>query len=224
MVGHLGHRQAQRLSELAIALAIGVAPGNQVIALEYREPYLARRVPARRAQVGDGVGEEPPNPLSLEPGIGVAVAAVSVAGCQLALDLKEVERHEGDPAAPLEPALVPTGVRDESVEAGPDIGPKAGAGRIVSLQESAGERSGKELLGEVLGVGGLQLPALAEMSVHRAPVGRDQDVESTPPGLRVRVSNGLDHRPSGRWKRGVRRGGVSGHYERTARRPPESST
>src|SRR5882724_8545232 len=118
MVGHLGHRQAQRLGELAIARAIGVALGDQVIALEYREPYLARRVPTRRAQVGDAVGEEPTNPLPLEPGIGVAVAAVSVARCQLALDLKKVERHEGDPAAPLEPALVPAGVRHDSVEAG----------------------------------------------------------------------------------------------------------
>ncbi len=82
-----------------------------------------------------------------------------------------------DAPAPLEPGLGTTLVRREPVDAEPQKRPKPRLGRIVGREDVPRERRREELLRQVLGVFGAEVPLQPQILVDGSPVDSHEHVK-----------------------------------------------
>ncbi len=172
---------------------------DEVVAREHLEHFRAAGRFGVALEIGDRALEQRPHPLAIEQLVDVGADRGLVRG-DLAFRGLEIERHHRHAAAALEPPLGFPRVRREAIEAQPQVGAKAGARRIVLLDDLLLERRREELLREIGGFVGIERPLHAQVLVGRLPVRLDDRRERDAARLLVAAARPFDDRQPRRRK------------------------
>jgi hypothetical protein len=183
------------VEDLGLAQAVGQGEGGvgrplvvgQVIGLEERQVHPAIARPGLEAQRFQCQPEDAPHPLGAEPRLRPVVAV----GHHVS---EVIEGEGGRSPAPLLALAGLMAIGGEPIGAEAEERPEATLGGIEPRQPVLGERRGKELPGEVLGVGIVQAPAPAQHVEYRRAIGAHQQVGGIAATVGIGGAEGLEDR------------------------------